>query len=98
MNIELIIFFALWFVLTEVIFFRYTRHNFDTFFEAKILSIFSGSVLSLLLFGLPSMIAVGPGEADAVGYIAYVWYYGIISIVALFFGINYLIYKKVNKR
>lgn len=98
MNIELIIFFVLWLVLTEVMFFRYIRYNLDSFIEAKLLAIFLGFILSFFLFGLPATVAVGVAEADAVGNIFYVWYYGVSLIITLFFGINYLVYKKSKKK
>ncbi len=99
MSIELIIFLVLWLVLTEIIFFRYARYICNSFIEAKLFSIFGSLVLSLFLFGLPALIAAEMRDAEiAKGYMAYVWYYGIISVVVLFFSVNYLIYKKVEKK
>ena len=100
MSIELIIFLALWLVPTEIIFFKYARYNFDTFIEGKLFSIFLGFFLSFILFGIPALVATGielENVEDAIGNIFYVWYYGVSLIITLFFGANYLIYKKGEK-
>jgi len=98
MNIELIIFLVLWVISTEIVFFKFTIDEFDTFIGSKLMSIFVGFVIIYILFGIPALFATGLGNIEsAFGYIAYVWYYGSILVIGIFIGINYLIYKKVNK-
>ena len=98
MSIELIIFLVLWLISTEVILFTYAKYEFDSFFEGKIISIFLGFIIVFFLFGFPAMAATRfTISEEAVGNIIYVWYYGIMLAIALFFGVNYLIYRKVNK-
>ena len=100
MSIELTMFFVLWFVSTEFIFFKYIRYDFDGFMHEKILSIFLGFFLSFILFGIPAIVATGMGVKnveDIIGNIFYVWYYGVFLIIGLFFDVNYLIYKKGEK-
>ena len=94
MSIELIIFLALWIVVTEVIFFIYIKNEFNDFFIAKCFSLVISFFLVLFLFGVPASIIY---NNVLIGNIIYVWYYGIILAIILFFSINYFIYKKVEK-
>ena len=106
MSIELIIFLALWIISTEIVYFGFIREendsycysDFENFIYQKMMSIMTGLFVTIILFGIPFVIATGAGTIkDGIGYIAYVWYYGIILAVALLFGINYYINIRLNK-
>ena len=99
MNIELIIFLALWLVSTEVILFRFIRGSGPDFFAEKLISIILGLLAAFVLFGAPWSLTLGyTGESSVVGPIAYVWYYGVVLSIAAFFGINYAIHKWLERR
>jgi len=99
MNIELIIFFFIFIVSTEIIFFKFTRGTGECFLQEKIVSIFCGGIAAVLLFGFPCILSNAPEVASGapLGPIVYYWYYGIIGSVALFFLLNYKIHKWLEK-
>ncbi len=99
MNVELIIFLVVWLISTEFMFFKFVRKMEEKFIPSKILSIFSGALIAFFLFGIPSMFASGMGyPEDAIGNIMYVWYYGIIFWIGVFFLVNYKIHKRLEKK
>lgn len=100
--IEWIILLVIWIVLTEIIFFVFARKDYDfgdSFLSKKFFSLFISFVITFFSVGFPTLLAYGPREPplEPIGAIAYFWYYGIILALMIFFGINYLIYKFVNR-
>ncbi len=93
---EEIILLVVWLVATEVAYFGRCRGRADTFFEGKIVSIFIGMAFTFISFGIPWMIATDEGVG--IGNVFYFWYYGSIAAIVIFFGINYLIHKKLEKK
>lgn len=93
---------VLWIVLTEIIFFRYARNDYNLgsgFLEKKGLSAFCSFVLVMSTIGIPTFIAFVPNDNEVTyGIITYVWYYGIIIAGIIFTYINYFIYKFLEKR
>lgn len=90
--IEQIIFIVLTVFSTEVYYFKCIRGKLSGFAEEKLLSIVSGVMTALFLFGLPWAFATNNG------YMAYVWFYSVIGAIALFLGINYKIHKHLEKK
>lgn len=97
--IEIIIGIVIFIVSTEIIFFNTSWKIFDTFFPRKMISIFGGILSTIILFVIPFLTANIPqgNKTEAYGNIFYVWYYGAIIFILILFGINYLIFKKIEK-
>jgi hypothetical protein len=100
MNIELIILGVVWLIATEVIYFRFYMNS-SEFIESKIGSMCAGFFIAVGLFGFPAFLANMTSIVDGnilYGDIVYLWYYGIVISVSLFFGINYAIYSSLEAR
>ena len=99
MSIEAIIFLAVWFVSTEVIFFTLMRDELDGFTEEKLLSILCGLFSVIIIFGFPWLISyLSAFDGNSLGFAVYAWYYGIALFVAAFFGGNYAVHDGLNTR
>ena len=100
---------AIFIISTEIIYFKYIRGSSwnDSFIEEKLFSMFIGLFsmfiglfVTFTIWGVPFMMAEVPNTIDAepLGNIVYLWYYSIVGVIALFFGINYLTDKHLKNK
>ena len=96
--IEWIIFIGITIIISEILFLNCSSE--EEWIQKKVFSLFGGVCMSVVLFGIPHMVAYGcnydlysshPGwEGVCVnhGIQVFLWYYGLIIGVVLFFWIN----------
>ena len=102
--IEWIIFIGIIIISSEIMFFR--SGTSDEWIQKKVLSLFSGIIISVVLFGIPYLGAYGCNyswysiQETCVNHGAEVffWFYGIIIGVVLFFWINKIILQKMEAK
>ena len=93
-----IVLITVWIVATEIVFFNSDVG--ESFMSKKIFSMLCGAVVMFFSVGIPTIMAYAPrvDPLEPLGPIVYAWYYGVIFALAIFFGINYLIYKFVLQK
>lgn len=97
--IEWMIFLLVWLVSTEIAFFGFNRNEHYDFLFEKFISSLMGVIAALVIYGIPFLLAISIlPDGEAIGNIAYIWYYGIILSISSFFGINYAIHRWLEGR
>ena len=106
--IEWIIFIVIAIISSEIMFLKFGSS--DNWLPQKILLLFFGGVISIVLFGIPYLFAYGcnsnfilssyeiAGGCVNHGMQVFFWYYGIIIGIVLFFWINKILLQKMETK
>lgn len=92
-----IIFSIISLIITEIFYHKWCRsdvENLSDFIDAKMISLIVGFFGGSFIIGMPFMFCLGE-EISAIKVFG--WYYGIILLIVIFFGSNWLITEHLNK-